>query len=279
MEFKDKFIAYIDVLGFKNLVEAAEAGNDAVLKSVLEVLSAFGSPEARGRFELHGPKLCPQSKFVQRDLDFRANNVSDCLVVSSEISPAGAINLINHCWALVIELMQIGAMCRGYITRGNIFHGDTNFVGTGYQKACENESQVTAFRRGADERGTPFVEIDQAVCGYILKCDDGCVKKMYSRCVNSDGEAVALFPFQRISHKFLIRGFGREFQADKEKQANQNVRRLLEALKERVLALVDKSNPSAVEKSQHYLRALNAQLAVCDRTDEIIDRLKSPLWD
>jgi hypothetical protein len=279
MEFKQKFIAYIDVLGFKKLVQSAEAGDNATLKQVIEVLRTFGSPEARSTFEHHGPRLCPQSRFVQRNLDFRATNVSDCLVVSSEVSPAGVINLISHCWAVVIELLQIGVMCRGYITRGNIFHEDSNFVGTGYQEAYENESHVTAFRRGADERGTPFVEIDEAVSDYILNCENWCVKEMYSRCVNSDGEAIALFPFQRISHKFLIRGFGREFQADKEKQANQIVRRLLEALKERVLALVDKSNPSAVEKSEHYVRALNAQLAICDKTDEIIDRLKSPLWD
>ena len=35
--------------------------------------------------------------------------------------------------------------------------------------------------------------------------------------------------------------------------------------------LVDKSNPKAVIKAEHYIEALNAQLAVCDRTDEAID--------
>ena len=47
-------------------------------------------------------------------------------------------------------------------------------------------------------------------------------------------------------------------------------------LKDRVIAYVDTSNPSAVQKSEHYINALNAQLAVCDRTDKTIDMLCSP---
>ena len=33
---------------------------------------------------------------------------------------------------------------------------------------------------------------------------------------------------------------------------------------------VDMSNPDAIRKAEHYIRALNAQLQECDRTDEFI---------
>jgi len=276
IEFSDKFIAFIDVLGFKKLVEAAEAGNDQVLNEVLDVLTDFGSAEYRKRFEVTGPKICPQSSCLQRSLDFRATHISDCLVVSSEVSPAGVINLVHHCWAVVLYFLQKGVMCRGHITRGQIFHTDTQFVGTGYQKAYENEAKVAAFKREADERGTPFVEVDREVCEYVATNGDWCVKEMFSRFAKGDGEVVALFPFQRLSHSFIIGDYGgHKFDPAEEKRANNNVRSWLLEMKERVLALVDKSNPSAVRKAEHYIKALDAQLAVCNSTDEFLVRLTS----
>ena len=99
---------------------------------------------------------------------------------------------------------------------------------------------------------------------------------MFSRCVHSDGEFVAIFPFQKSAHKFLIRN-GKQFNAEKERSANQNVRVGLQRLKERVMGLVDLSDPRAVRQSGQYLKALNDQLKVCDRTDEFIAQLDSDL--
>ena len=274
-EFKDKFIAFVDVLGFKKLVEAAEDGTGMPLDKLLKVLESLGKPGEEHRFRKHGPSICPESAYLQRDLDFRLTQISDCAIVSSEISSSGVINLISYCWEVVISLLQNGIMCRGYITRGSIFHTDTQVIGTGYQKAYENEGRVAAFKREADERGTPFVEVDPVVCDYVKRCEDSCVRDMFSRLVRSDGEFVVLFPFQRLAHSFVIAGFGQRFNPEREKKSNQNVRVIIESLKERVMAFVDKSNPGAVRKAEHYIQALNAQLAVCDRTDEIIGLLSS----
>jgi hypothetical protein len=274
VEFREKFVAFLDVLGFKALVEAAEKGASGSLDKVLGVLQDFGSPDHRRKFEIHGPKVCPQSHYLQRSLDFRVTQVSDSLVVSSEVSPAGAINLINHCWALVLLLLHDGFMCRGYINLGTISHTSENFIGSGYQKAYENEGNVKAFKREADERGTPFVEVDKAVCDYLANSEDACVKEMFSRFAKTDGDVVALFPFQRLAHSFIVAGFGRGFDSDSEKRANNNVRLTVLRMKESVMSLVDASNLRAVKKAEHYIRALDSQLAVCDRTDEMISLLK-----
>jgi len=132
------------------------------------------------------------------------------------------------------------------------------------------------FKGHADERGTPFVEVDGVVCDYIRKCEEPCIKEMFSRLTRSDGDAVALFPFQQLSHSFLIGGFGRRFDAEKEKRSNENLRHMLRIFKDRVISHVDKSNPIALRKAEHYIGALNAQLVVCDQTDENIDQLSSP---
>ena len=99
---------------------------------------------------------------------------------------------------------------------------------------------------------------------------------MFSRYVKDDGEVVALFPFQRLAHSFMFGGFGDKFDPEREKSSNQNMRLLIKNLKECVMTFVDKSNPSAIRKSEHYIEALNTQLTVCDKTDEMINMLNSP---
>lgn len=273
MEFKDKFIAFIDILGFKGLVQDAEAGIGLSLAKINSLLKLLGSSADRKKYEQYGAPICPMSQRTGADVDFRLTQISDCAIVSTEISPAGAINLIGHCWGSVIELMQLGIMCRGYITRGLIYHTDDQVLGTGYQNALSAEPQVSVFKRNADERGTPFVELDSAVCSYIEVSGDECVKEMFRRMTGSDGDGVALYPFKRLSHSFVI---DHTFNPAKEKKANDNLRQTLKTVKERVQSFIDTSNPSAVRKAEHYLRALDEQLVVCNTTDETIDLLCKP---
>jgi hypothetical protein len=242
------------------------------LNKLLEVLNELGTPEDRIKFEKNGPMTCPDSKYIKHDLDFRLTQISDCVIVSSEVSPAGIINLVSHCWGAVLRLLTKGIMCRGYITAGKLYHTDVQIIGSGYQNAHSKEDQVTAFKREADERGTPFVEIDPAVCGYVRDYGDSCVKEMFSRYVKDDGIVTALFPFQRLQHSFIIGDwFGYPFNPERERQSNENMRSNIEKMKERVVALVEQSNPDAVRKAKHYIAALDAQLEVCKKTNDIID--------
>ena len=112
------------------------------------------------------------------------------------------------------------------------------------------------------------------MCDYVATSEDACAKEMFSRFVKSDGDVVALFPFKRFAHSFIISGFGRSFDADTETRANNNVRLSVLKMKESVMTFVDVSNPRAVKKAQHYIRALDSQLIVCNEADEMIGRLK-----
>jgi len=275
IEFKDKFIGFVDILGFKELVEAAEAGTGMSLTQLLEILNDLGSPEDQAHFKKYGPTTCPESTYVQRDLNFRLTQISDCVVVSSEVSAAGVINLVGHCWGAVIKLLTKGILCRGYITRGSVFHTDTQFIGSGYQKACSQEKHVTAFRREAEKEGTPFVEIDPVVCTYVRDYGDSCVNEMFSRYVKEDSIVTALFPFKKLAHTFIIAGFGRTFDTEKEKQSNQNMRAMIKNFKERIMPFLDHPDSDVVRKVEHYIAALDAQLEVCKGTDEMIDVLSS----
>lgn len=277
-QFSDKFIAYIDVLGFKSLVAAAEDGSGLSLTELVELLSLLGKGTERARFEAHGPSTCPEAPYIERHLDFRVTQISDCTIVSAEVSPAGVINLVSHCWGAVIQLLAKGIMCRGYIKRGSVFHTDRNVIGSGHQAAFAAESQVSAFGREANERGTPYVEVDPEIVQYIESQPDACVKMMFGRMVKSDGTVTVLFPFQQLHHSFIVAGHGHRFDAAKERGSNQNLRVIIGRMKERVLSFVDTGNASAMTKAKHYISALDSQLEACNTTDEVINKLDSPAW-
>ncbi|MGA9045633.1 hypothetical protein [Sulfuricurvum sp.] len=273
MQFEEKFIAFIDVLGFKDMVESAENRTGRTLSELMESLSKLGTIEDEMRLTIYGSAICPQSTFNQQNLNFKITQISDCVIVTSEISPAGAISLINHCWVAVMGLLREGILCRGYITKGSIYHQNNQIVGTGYQKAYEKESGVCAFKMEADERGTPFVEIDPLVSQYIMTSTDECVQKMFSRMVKTEEETTALFPFKRLSHSFIIS----KFDPEKEKKSNDNIRKSLYSLKEKIMKYIQPSNEKAMRKVRHYIKAIDQQLQVCDETDKMIEKLLQPL--
>jgi hypothetical protein len=278
MKVKEKFVAYVDLLGFKSLVAASEAGNGPSAEELGRLLEAFGTSDDKKILAQHGPTICPEAKYLERDLDFQITQISDCVVVTTETSPAGLINLVDHCTKVLIRFLLKGFMCRGYITRGNVVHTATHLFGTGYQTAYENESLVSAFKREASERGTPFIEVSHAVRDYAKGCGDSCVSKMFERYTKDDGSVTALFPFTRFAHSFSIGPLhGFPFEAEKERQSNAVVRQMLKDMKSRLMTHVDMKNPSAVTKSQHYLRALDEQLAICDKLDDMLSRLTQPL--
>jgi hypothetical protein len=280
--FKDKFIGYVDILGWKSFVEQANAEvNDMNLQVLIRFLDKLGSQEKRRDFAIYGPTFAPDSKYIQRDLDFQLTQAYDCVVVSTEVSPAGVINLIGHCWSVVMGLLGQGIMCRGYITRGPIFHTSKYCIGIGHQKALEGEKDVSFFKREADKKGTPFVEIDESVCEYVEASGDSCVKTLFARKVKKDGKLTALFPTQALVHQFVIGGFsfgGFKQKCDlaKEKEANNQMRLMLTEIRERVKGFVDTSNPDAVRKSEHYIKVLDDQLRECDGLDSFIGQLGSP---
>jgi len=45
MEFKEKFVAFVDILGFKQLVKSAEDNSIISLKELMSLLEELGSKE------------------------------------------------------------------------------------------------------------------------------------------------------------------------------------------------------------------------------------------
>jgi len=276
MESKDKFIAFLDILGFKELTEASESGTGMSISDLVNLTKLLGTVKDRKEYELYGITVCPESMTLSPNIDFQITQVSDCVVVSTEVSPGGVINLLDHCWKAIYRLLKQGILVRGYVTRGLICHTEDNFVGSGYNDAYENEKYVTVFKQKADKRGTPFVEIDKKVVLYINEIGDDCVKSIFHRFVECDGELVAMYPFKRLSHSFMNAGYLDKENLNKVQESNQNIRNMLEEFKKKIFQHLDNSNDKAVQKSKYYLKALDRELEKCNELDNILNKLIGP---
>lgn len=271
MQFSNKFVAFVDVLGFKDMVRNAESGAGRSLTELMDLLQILGNPELQERVLKSGPTFCPCSAKMAEDLDYRVTQISDCVIISAEESPSGVLQVIQHCWLTTLNLLHKGILCRGFITRGSVFHTDRQVIGTAYINAYEKERGVSVFRQHEEQRGTPFIELASEVVEYVNNTCDQCVQKMFERMTKTHDGLTAIFPFKTLQHSFLIG----EREEEVELAANEKVRQGIISLIDRILEQAA-PDAKAEEKISHYLAILQDQLAVCDNTDKIVRSLYSP---
>ena len=203
----------------------------------------------------------------REDMDFLYTFVSDSVLLSAEVSPAGLMNLLYCCWVTYFQLFRRGFMCRGYIKRGSIYHTADYCVGSGFSDVVEGEKQVSIFKNEAGECGTPFIEVDRNVVQYV---DEQCalVKEKFSELVKAEGDVAAIFPFRRLDPGIFGDG---TFDPDKERERIALVRGWIEKAKDELHRRIDLSNDSARRKEYCLVRMLDAQLAVCDAEEKMIE--------
>jgi hypothetical protein len=273
-EFKEKFVAFVDILGFTSAVEASERGQGRTLEDILTLL---GYLERKGSLEFvnaDGPMVCPESVWTTRDLDFKITRISDCSVISAELSPAGAINLLYHCYSLAAKLLAAGILVRGYITRGSIYHSGTDFIGSGYHHALRGEKDVLAFIRDPHERGSPFIEVDHSFSDYLEVSGDKCTAEVLERLTVSDGESTVVFPFKRLVPPFLFQTS--PLDVDAERKRISDIRKWIGQTKGRLREYSNSVGRAASAKISHYERQLDDQLAKCDDAEKLLDMLLQP---
>lgn len=257
----------MDILGFKSKVESAERGEGLSLSELLDALAVLENRKHSKTIHDYSPTICPESRHIQHGLDYRVTQASDCVVVSAEVSPAGCINIIAHADGAALKLLSQGMMVRGYITRGNIFHEDNKFIGTGYQKALEGEKKVTVFQESTADGGTPFVEIDPEVIRYINECGDQCVKEKFAYMTKSEDDITVIFPYKRL----VDLAFANDFSSGFDKSNLRAIRSLIHNASRKVESFAPSSDQHATRKSKYYLKLLNDVREQCDQIEEVLD--------
>jgi hypothetical protein len=271
-QYLEKFVAFIDILGFSDLVGQAEREGSPTIEYLLALTEKLGTQDDRLRYAQYGPTVCPHSRYLAKDLGFQITQISDCVVVSAEISPAGVINLLQHCFGVSIDLLITGHLCRGYITRGKIFHSERQFMGTAYQSAAEREKSVSIFQLDSLDRGTPFIQIDESVCEYVKSQTDPCVNEMFRRMTESDGSETAISPFPSLK-KIPSAVIDSNFNPSKFKASIETSRANILKLLGQLDTIDARASDSAKRKIAHYRRKLREVLAVKEKELVVMDQL------
>ncbi len=272
-EFQEKFVAFMDILGFRSKVESAERDKRISLADIISLCSKLEQPSHVQAIREYGPTVCPESRCTNQDLDYVVTQISDCAIISAEVSPAGLINLLHHVSASVFSLLTDGIMVRGYVSRGNIYHRRDQFFGTGYQNAYDKEDKVQAFRLSPDVSSTPFVEVDSTVVDYVKTQADQCVREVFKRFSKEDESGiVVIYPFQHLSG--VLEGTISD---------TGNFERKLNIVKGWIVKFIEKlesNSPQndimANQKAKYYRQFLLEELEACQALEKELARLREP---
>lgn len=131
VKFENRAVAFVDVLGFKALVDSSAAENDlASLTKLVGVLSS-----AIPSFDATVDKSVPIA-FIPRHI-----YISDCIILSAPMTDPsykyynGLSIVVMRVIQLSHLLLQAGYLIRGGIAVGNVWHSESNIVGPAYQEA------------------------------------------------------------------------------------------------------------------------------------------------
>ncbi|MGO7175361.1 hypothetical protein ACCT06_15940 [Rhizobium ruizarguesonis] len=142
-EYRERVVAFVDILGFSALVR--EADRDPELRR--RIAQALRQVSA-----LQGP--------IEGDTSFRAQNFSDCLILTADKTASGLWRLLFAIGELTWYLLDIGVLLRGGVTIGQAHHDEEIVYGVGVLRAYELESKIADF---------PRVILDQSV---VRVCDE-----------------------------------------------------------------------------------------------------------
>lgn len=220
-------------------------------------------------FKVRSKTDCPNSESKSDDLDFVITQISDCAIISAELSGAGIVNLIEHCRSVVSSLMLNGIMCRGYITKGNIYHTENQVIGTGYQNAYAGEPEVVAFGEvveNGEKEKTPFLEVGSKIVDYLKGINDSSVERVIKMSTHSDGHYHTINPFSCLTCFADLR--------DGEQLIK--VKNTIGTFKGKIRVLSPDEKEKAFAKSKYYHCFLDEQIQKCDERISRKETLSKP---
>ena len=135
----DRVVAFIDILGFTDIVKNACAGDESSLLRVRSALRSIWSQHFVTNEGLMGMKnLTPEA---------RATAFSDNIVISDLNKPSEISRVFREVAFLAKMLLCAGTPCRGGIATGKMLHNDQVVFGVGLLKAYTLEHDIAVYPR------------------------------------------------------------------------------------------------------------------------------------
>lgn len=149
---EDRFVAFIDILGFTEIIKSIEANNtkdNQDLKRIKSILNFMDEETTDPNYSTDLPIYIESEKgLIEKELgDPRLTYVSDCIIISAEPTLDGFKGLSRKIHKITSDLAYDGIFCRGAITKGKLFHHDKVIFGTSYIKAYRLEDEKAKYPR------------------------------------------------------------------------------------------------------------------------------------
>lgn len=139
---EERYVAFIDILGFSNLVCKAESDPER-LRRIINIVRNMDIFNGMAQFmdSLPGDIAGDYKRMT------RVSVFSDNIVISTKAVGFGLTLNFVLCSILCNRLMHLGVLIRGGITKGLLVHNSKVVVGSGLIKAYLIESKVAVYPR------------------------------------------------------------------------------------------------------------------------------------
>ena len=172
VKYKERIVAYLDILGFSSLVRKSTNDNE-ILKKIHKSLSHFAEEKRNinNNSNRFGDVICQYS------------TLSDCIVISYAFHKnSGAFfTILTDIYFLIAELSYLKIILRGGICIGKLYHDEENVFGPALVNAVDLEEKAAHFprviitdddyRRGMAEGYLYSEEDEKEYINYRLKRD------------------------------------------------------------------------------------------------------------
>lgn len=160
--FQTRYCAFVDILGFRESVGRLEASE---LLSILEITHRPDQGAELGK--LFGTEI-------------KTSSFSDNICISAELGLAGLFMLFVSLEELALRLLDRGALLRGGIVKGLLYHKDNVVFGDALVSAYQLESQHAVYPRilvtrevALEAHSLGGALTANQLLPYVLSSDDG----------------------------------------------------------------------------------------------------------
>ena len=149
---EERFVAFIDILGFKEIIRGIEERNskdDMIFRKIRSVLNFMDEETYEPNYSTDLPVYEEtEGGLIERELgDPRLTYISDCIIISAQPTMDGFKGLSRKIHKITADLASDGIFCRGAITKGKLFHKGRMIFGSSYIRAFTLEEELAVFPR------------------------------------------------------------------------------------------------------------------------------------
>ena len=130
-KYEDRYCAFIDILGFRELIDDLRTGATN-FKTLRNLLREINSP-------IKAPKI--------KNPNMKVQSISDAVAISTAPTADGLVQLLYSLEDLTENLAKEGFLMRGAIVKGRLYHDKNMVFGEALVEAARLESGIVRFPR------------------------------------------------------------------------------------------------------------------------------------